>query len=155
MERENLLRASGYTIQSMWECEWNDIKQGLDNKEELEQMARDANINVRDALHGGRTEGFKTYVKCTKTQKIHVLDVTSLYPAVNALDDYGTSFKKYVKTTVEVIASGEFTGLVKCDVIPPTDLYVPVLPQSRDGKLLFHVKPCIIRPGRLSNCNTH
>ena len=32
-------------------------------------------------------------------------------------------------------------GVVKCDVIPPQNLYVPVLSESRDGNLSFHLNP--------------
>ena len=32
-------------------------------------------------------------------------------------------------------------GVVKCDVIPPQNLYVPALSESRDGNLLFHLNP--------------
>ena len=37
--------------------------------------------------------------------------------------------------------SNKFIGLVKCDVEPPKDLFVPVLPDNSDGKLLFHLHP--------------
>ena len=39
------------------------------------------------------------------------------------------------------LLSNKFIGLVKCDVEPPKDLYVPVLPDNSDGKLLFHLHP--------------
>eukprot|EP00972_Heterocapsa_arctica_P028382 4172728-Heterocapsa_arctica.AAC.1 len=72
-------------------------------------------------------------MKCeTAEQHIHVFDVTSLYPAVNALDEYAVGFKKYVITTPEQILSGQFIGLVKCDFVPPTSLHVPVLPDRKD-----------------------
>ncbi len=64
-----------------------------------------------------------------------------MYPTVNALDDYAVGFKKYVDITVDDILSDKFIGLVKCDIIPPKDLYVPVLPDSNEGKLLFHLNP--------------
>ena len=70
-------------------------------------------------------------------QVICAFDVTSLYPTVNALDDYAVGFKKYVKTTPEDILSGKFFGLVKCDITPPKDLYLPVLPRNENHKLLF------------------
>ena len=34
-------------------------------------------------------------------------------------------------------------GLVKCDVIPPNNLYKPVLPDNANGKLLFHLHPLV------------
>ncbi len=60
---------------------------------------------------------------------------------VDNLDDYAVGFKKYVDITIDDILSDKFIGLVKCDVIPPKDLYVPVLPDNTNGKLLFHLNP--------------
>ena len=91
---------------------------------------------MRDALFGGRTEGFKRHIKCDDNQEIYSFDVTSLYPTVNALDDYAVGFKKFVKTTPADILSGKFFGLVKCDITPPKDLYLPVLPRNENHKLL-------------------
>jgi hypothetical protein len=79
------------------------MKSKLENKKELEQQAIDQNIDIREALFGGRTEGFKKHVKCDENQVIYAFDVTSLYPTVNALDDYAVGFKKYVKTKPEEI----------------------------------------------------
>ena len=141
MERKRLLELSGYTVDTMWECEWNTLKNTLSNKAEIEDKAQKQNIRTRDALCGGRTEAFKSYVKCNKHQKIFYLDVCSLYPTVNALDDYAVGFKKYVDITAEDILSDNFIGLVKCDIEPPKNLYVPVLPDNSNGKLLFHLNP--------------
>ena len=110
----------------------------LPNKQELEAKASEQHIRIRDALCGGRTEAFKSYIKCNKHQKIFYLDVCSLYPTVNALDDYAVGFKQYVDITVDDILSNDFIGLVKCDIVPPKDLHVPVLPDNSEGKLLFH-----------------
>ena len=84
----------------MWECEWNEIKNKLENKQEIEQEARDQSITIRDALFGGRTEAFKTY-QCNEFEMIFYYDVVSLYPTVNALDEYAVGFKKQVKMTLE------------------------------------------------------
>jgi hypothetical protein len=139
MEQNNLFKANGYNLKEIWECEWNEIKKDLPNKTELEEEARQQNINIRDALFGGRTEGFKKYYKCNKKQKIFYFDIVSLYPTVNALDEYAVGYGKYVKITEEDILNGNFIGLVKCDVQPPKDLHVPVLPDNTNGKLLFHL----------------
>jgi hypothetical protein len=136
VERDNIIKHNGFTVESIWECEWKEIKANLENKQEIEQQAREPNINVRDALFGGRTEGFKRHIKCDDNQEIYSFDVTSLYPTVNALDDYAVGFKKFVKTTPADILSGKFFGLVKCDITPPKDLYLPVLPRNENHKLL-------------------
>jgi hypothetical protein len=64
-----------------------------------------------------------------------------LYPSVNALDTYPIGFKQFYNPTIEEILDESFIGIVKCDVIPPKNLFVPVLPESKDGKLLFHLNP--------------
>ena len=144
MERQNMLEEAGYKVECIWECEWNEIKKTLENKQAIEQQARDQHINVREALFGGRTEGFKSYFKCNKHQKIYYYDVVSLYPTVNAMDAYAIGFKKPVNVSdkealLDRIRSGEFFGIVKVDVTPPRDLYTPVLPDNSNSKLLFHL----------------
>ena len=148
MERQTLLELAGYTVETIWECEWNNIKKSLPNKKEIEDKASKQHIKTRDALCGGRTEAFKSYVNCTIHQKILYLDICSMYSTVNALDDYAVGFKTYVDITVDDILNDTFIGLVKCDITPPPELYVPVLPDSTDGKLLFHLNPMKEKHGR-------
>ena len=100
-------------------CEWDQIKKSLANKANLEEQTRKQNIRTRDALMGGRTEALKSYFKCNKHQNSFYLDVCSLYPTVNALDDYAVGYKKYVDITPEDILNDSFIGIVKCDVKPP------------------------------------
>ena len=88
----------------------------------------------------------KTYVKGTQGQKIFHFDTTSEYPTVNALDDYPVDFKQVYKPTIEEIMDDSFIGIVKCSVVPPKDLYIPVLldrVKAADGsdKLMFHLNP--------------
>ena len=122
MEQINLLEHTAYEVKQMWECEWNKIKNTLDNKSEIEENARQQNINIRDALFGGRTEGFKSYHNCNKDEKLFYYDVVSLYPTVNALDNYAVGFSKYVNITSDDILNDRFFGVVKCNVIAPKKL---------------------------------
>ena len=68
-------------------------------------------------------------------------DIVSLYPTVNALDPYAVGYGSYRKITPEDIINDNFFGVVKCDVLPPKDLLIPVLPDNSGGKLLFHLNP--------------
>jgi hypothetical protein len=119
----------------------------LDRRKPIEQQADDEHINIRDALYGGRTEVGKTFVQCKEGQEIFLFDLVSLYPTVNALDQYPIGFlKKIYKPTVEEILDGSFIGVAKCETTPPNNLYIPVLPcreKAADGseKLMFHLKP--------------
>jgi hypothetical protein len=140
MEQENLIEHNGYKLVHIWECEWNKIKNGLPDKTDFETEAKQHNINIRDALFGGRTEGFKSYHKCSLEEMMFYFDIVSLYPTVNALDEYAVGFNRYVyNLKVDDIMTGKFFGLVKCDIEPPKDLYIPVLPDNIKGKLLFHL----------------
>ena len=62
MERKNMLEIMGYKVETIWGCEWEEIKETLPNKKELEEKAKRQNIKTRTALMGGRTEAFKSYV---------------------------------------------------------------------------------------------
>jgi hypothetical protein len=146
MERKGLLEMSGYRVDTIWDCEWAAIKEKQRTTptnqfwiKTIEEKAKTQHIHTRDALMGGRTEAFKSYLKCNEDEKINYVDYVSLYPTVNALDDYAVGFPKYVDITPKDILNDSFIGLVKCDVKPPKDLYIPVLPDNSDGKLLFHL----------------
>ena len=58
-----MLASARYNVETMWRCEWETIKSRLDNKTLLEYKAQDQHINIRDALFGGQTEGFKSKVQ--------------------------------------------------------------------------------------------
>ena len=73
MLRKELLEKQGYRVDDIWECDWKKIKETLPDKKEIEERAKQQNIKIRDALFGGRTEGFKSYHKCGKGQKIFIL----------------------------------------------------------------------------------
>ena len=60
---------------------------------------------------------------------------------MNAFDPYAVGFKRYVNITVDDIRNGSFFGVAKVDVVPPKNLYVPLLPDNSEGKLLFHLNP--------------
>ena len=148
MEKQLILEGAGYTVKTIWECEWSKQKalMAQARRKAIEQQASDEHIQIRDALFGGRTECVNTYVKCTQGQKIFHFDITSEYPTVNALDDYPVDFKQVYKPTIEEIMDDSFIGIVKCSVVPPKDLYIPVLPdrvKAADGseQLMFHLKP--------------
>jgi hypothetical protein len=148
MEKLNILEAAGYKVVSIRECDWNKKKAAMEPevRQAIEKQASDEHITIREALYGGRTEVFKSYIECMIGQKIFADDVCSMYSSVNALDDYAVGYKRFYKPTVEEILDESFIGVVKCDVVPPTDLYLPVLPsrvKAADGseRLTFDLNP--------------
>ena len=49
MERKNMLEIMGYRVETIWGCEWDELKATLPNKTELEEKAKQQHIKTRTA----------------------------------------------------------------------------------------------------------
>ena len=131
------LTKQGYNVIQMWGCEWKHL---LKTQPEIASFVRELNfikpLKPRDAFCGGRTNAIKLYHLITPGQKIHYIDVTSLYPWVNKTSTYPKGHPKIIFTPghTDVL---QYFGLIQCKVLPPRELYHPVLPYRHDDKLLF------------------
>ena len=131
------LKEQGYTVVQMWECEWARLKDtSSDIRTFVAQLQFTAPLNPRDAFCGGRTNAVKLYYHVTPSQKIHYIDVTSLYPWVNKTCVYPKGHPRFISTPGHTDIH-QYFGLIQCQVLPPRELYHPVLPYRHDGKLLF------------------
>ena len=131
------LKEQGYTVVQMWECEWKRLKDtSSDIRTFVAQLQFTAPLNPRDAFCGGRTNAVKLYHHVTPTQKIHYIDVTSLYPWVNKTYVYPKGHPTFLSTPGHTDIH-QYFGLIQCQVLPPRELYHPVLPYRHDNKLLF------------------
>lgn len=92
-------------------------------------------LEPRDAFYGGRTEAFKLYKESSDTKSINYYDVTSLYPWVNKTGKVPMGHPDIITDNFKDLQ--HYEGLVKCKVLPPRGLYIPVLPAKCNGKLLF------------------
>ena len=86
--------------------------------------------------HGGRTNAVKLYHRVTPGQKIHYIDYISLYPWVNKTCVYPKGHPRFISQPGHTDISIYF-GLIQCRILPPRDLYHPVLPYRHAGKLVF------------------
>ena len=131
------LKEQGYTVVQMWECEWARLKDtSLDIRTFVAQLQFTAPLNPRDAFCGGRTNAVKLYHHVTPSQKIHYIDVTSLYPWVNKTCLYPKGHPTFISTPGHTDIR-QYFGLIQCQILPPRELYHPVLPYRHDNKLLF------------------
>jgi len=104
-----------------------------------------APLDPRDAFFGGRTENIITRYEITGTEKIRYVDVCSLYPYVLKTGAFPIGHPDiYIgqecTELIGVAPNYNFStveGLVRCRVLPPRDLFHPVLPYRVRGKLLF------------------
>ena len=69
------------------------------------------------------------------TKKIKYVDYTSLYPWVNKYGVYPIGHPTIITQDFDDVKN--YFGLIKCDILPPRDLYHPVLPFKCNKKLMF------------------
>ena len=137
LQKIQRLKQQGYTVVQIWECEWNRLKDtSLDIRTFVTQLQFIEPLNPRDAFCGGRTNAVKLYHHVTPSQKIHYIDVTSLYPWVNKTCVYPKGHPTITYTPGHTDIH-QYFGLIQCQILPPRQLYHPVLPYRHDDKLLF------------------
>ncbi|XP_056001762.1 uncharacterized protein LOC130048746 [Ostrea edulis] len=133
LKRASALEDQGYTVVSIWEHEFDRQTQtNSDLQEFLQGVDIQDPLNPRDVLYGGRTNATRLY--CEEGDMRYV-DVCSLYP-------YVLKYKPFPVQHPQVITSHftdvrDYFGLIRCRVLPPRELYHPVLPYKTGGKLLF------------------
>ncbi|XP_052762307.1 uncharacterized protein LOC128204947 [Mya arenaria] len=136
MAKKDFIESEGYSYESKWECDFkNDMEINLDMKQYIHNLEYVGPLEPRDAFFGGRTEGFKLYEEASSEQEINYYDVTSLYPYVNKTGKIPLGHPEIVTENFEDIT--EYEGLIKCKIVPPHGLYIPVLPVKSNKKLLF------------------
>lgn len=123
----------------MWECTFRDLKKKenlchLDNLPILNSLP----LNPRSAFFGGRTGNTKIYHSCEAGEEIKYADVCSLYPYVCKYGKYPIGHPTVYVGDDECKSRGiDAEGLLKCKIIPPFNLYHPVLPTKMHDKLMF------------------
>ena len=90
----------------------------------------------RASFCGGRTNAIKPYHHVTPGQKIHYINYISLYPWVNKTCVYLKGHPCLIShpghTDINI-----YFGVIKCQVLPPRELFHPVLPYRHAVKLTF------------------
>lgn len=139
-DKMRFLKKHNYTVVTMWECTWNQLKQ---DRPDVAAYVRDelhlsSPLDPRDAFYGGRTNAIKLYhkVDVSKGETIRYYDFTSLYPWVNKNGKYPIGHPEFYSSPPTTDIS-QYFGLAKCTVLPPPHLYHPVLPYRHAGKLTF------------------
>ena len=115
-----------YKVIEIWECEFDSLN--------LSNSNYSTPLNPRDALFGGRTNALKLYHKCMPGEKIYYNDFTSLYPYVQKVGKYPVGHPIRIVDNFESVEN--YFGIIKCKVLAPRGLYLPVLPVKK-VKLVF------------------
>ncbi|XP_052125924.1 uncharacterized protein LOC127749915 [Frankliniella occidentalis] len=138
-----MFRTHGYKVIEKWECDFKwDMENDPDVKNYFEShpTQRTQPLNLRDALAGGRTSAFKAYYKANlkEGEKIMMVDVISEYPAANLRGKYSFGHPRiFLEGDPTMPDVHEWNGVIKATLLPPRDLFIPVLPYKCGGKLHF------------------
>ena len=127
-QNDQKIKDAGYQLVTICECEFNkhkDMKNTQLHDYDLIEPPK-----IRDSFFGGRTEPIKLlYDFKTKHEKGRYIDVCSLYPTVMYYDQYP------VKHPQKIIKPQQYNrnwfGFIYCKVLPPRQLYIPVLPYKQ------------------------
>ena len=96
-------------------------------------------MNTPDALYGGRTEAMRLYYKIKEGEEsVQYCDI-SLYPYICKYFKFpiGHPIIHVGDACADIEACLKMEGLMKCKIVPPTNLYHTVLLYRYDKKLLF------------------
>jgi len=135
--RVQKIKSKGFQVVEIWECEWRQMKAtNPDIQEFVKRLEFTDALNPRDAFCGGRTNAAKLYHQVNPTEKIYYLDYTGLYPWLNKTACYPKGHPTFISQpgTVDI---RRYFGFVKCKILPPHELYPPVLPYHHNGLLTF------------------
>ena len=139
LQKKRHLEDLGINVVHMWECEFHrKLKEDKAMSDYVNSLAfiNDEPLNPRDAFFGGRTNAVKLWCDVKETaKKIKYVDYTSLYPWVNKYGVYPIGHPTIITQDFDDVKN--YFGLIKCDILPPRDLYHPVLPFKCNKKLMF------------------
>ena len=131
----------GWHITVMWECEWRKLKK---EKPEIRDFLRDLDLkpplNPRDGFFGGRTNATQLHYMCQPNETIEYYDFTSLYPFINKVKRYPIGHPNIIlahEVEIEHFDITNYFGMIFCDILPPRNMYHPILPYRSRGKCMF------------------
>ena len=158
MLREERLRSMGYSVHSIWECQFKQLKT---HDSQLGSFLEKHSpiispLLLRDAYFGGRTNAIVLHKKLQEGEKGLYVDFTSLYPDVMKYQRYPVGHPVKLFSPPNNLQSETcdgkclrprhckgfhvkipYFGIMKVTVLPPTDLLYPILPVKITGKLMF------------------
>ena len=97
-------------------------------------------IDPREPLSGGRCNALKIMydVKENSDKEIKYIDICSLYPYVCKHKSYPVGQPKILTTeNIDMTNIRQYEGIIKCKVLPPADLFYPILPVHCNSKMMF------------------
>ena len=144
MKKFLLYKKLKYNVRFIWECEFHrerrsdpSMRQYTGDQQNFIKFLREqGGARIKEAFFGGRTNNLKFYYTCTEQETIKYVDFCSLYPYVLSSKIYPVKHPELITYNFDYTLKSYF-GFIKCKVLPPRGLYLPVLPMKINKKLLF------------------
>ena len=130
-DRLNYIRNCGYNVVHVWESDFRSKHANF-----IKQCEVVGPLAPRDAFYGGRTNCSRLKYDVKPHEQIKYYDFCSLYPFILKYGKFPTHDPEIITSNFDDIRS--YYGLVKCTILPPCNLYMPVLPtRLKNNKLVF------------------
>ena len=129
----------GITVIEMWEHVFDGelANKKSDARKIVEGASTAPPLNPRDAFYGGRVSTFKLFHDAKSNENMLYDDFTSLFPYINKYSKYPVGLPTIIHANFDDNIDSYF-GLIQCDILPPTNLYIPLLHwRASNGKLTF------------------
>ena len=121
----------------MWECDWDlEVKTDTDLRQFLNTPEIVDPFQPRNAFFGGHTNAVKLHHVINPDEEIEYIYVTSLYPSANKKGGYPVGHPDVLVNPDDQDIHHYF-GMAKVEILPPYELYHPVLLYRDKGKLTF------------------
>ena len=131
------LRQAGYTVIEKWEHDFEvDKKTNPTLIEFLKTFNLSDPLNPRDSFIGCRTNGVRLHCVAEEGEEIHCVAINSLYPYVNKTKTYPVGHPEILVNPADQDI-GSYFGIAKDKILPPLQMYHPVLPVHIGGKRMF------------------
>ncbi|XP_055387941.1 uncharacterized protein LOC129616346 [Condylostylus longicornis] len=120
-------------------------------------LVQHAPLNPRDAFYGGRTGNVYNYYKCKEEEKIKYIDICSSHPWVCKYGKFPIGHPQiYVGESIcSTLKLNNMDGILKCKILPTTNLLHPVLPLKQNNKLMFSLCRSCSEEKCLEECCPH
>ena len=120
----------GYMYSIMWECQLDKFcKTDVEVRGHVDSYSLADVLNTCDAMCGGRCETFDLHHQSTDRSVITYVGVQSLYPYVCKSKHYPVGHPRcLIGPNLRGLDVNSYEGLIKCKILPPRGLRIPLLP---------------------------
>lgn len=129
------------SVITIWECEYDKkIREDDIFRSCVEGIKVDTPLTPKACLVGGRVESFKLYheISPDRGDRIRIYDIKSLYPHIMKSNFFPIGWPE-IMINVDVAKFDQIYGVMKCTILPPRSLAVPVLPyKPSESSQLFY-----------------